>query len=237
MARRWALVSGAVSAKEEGRKPGMFGRPLVWLFFHIRAGRVLGLGLFLASLLRYRSYSRVVLGLWSYSFCLLLLTIAALWLAELVRSLRMLRLSNTGLGSGRSATGMFSDLAILSGCAASFLDACDAPANAFRFTELVFFGSIVPAAAILEWAALVLLFVAAAAFVIPRLKGKWVQVGLAVGTILVLALIGEGIFRIKVAVAPQLEPFPTSSKMIWQRRYGKLNREGWRDVDHAIPRP
>src|SRR5262249_15357071 len=151
--------------------------------------------------------------------------------------LRMLRLSNTGLGSGRSATGKFSDLAILSWGAASFLDAGDAPGNALRFTELVFFGSIVPAAAILEWAALVLLFVAAAAFVIPRLKGKWVQVGLAVGTILVLALIGEGIFRIKVAVAPQLEPFPTSSKMIWQRRYGKLNREGWRDVDHAIPRP
>ena len=231
------FVPRTISAEEERRQSGTFGRRLVWLFFRLGAGRVLGLGLFLGGLLRYRSYSRPVLGLWSYSFCLFLLTVGALWLAELARSLRVLRLPNTDFGSGSSTIAKFSDLAILSWGAASFLDAGDAPDNALRFTELVFFGSMVPAAAILEWTTLVLLFLATATFVIPRLKGKWVQVGLAVGTILVLALIGEGIFRIKVAVAPQLEPFPTNSQMIWKRRNVKLNREGWRDVDHAIPRP
>ncbi|MGB2887246.1 MAG: SGNH/GDSL hydrolase family protein [Candidatus Acidiferrales bacterium] len=213
---------------------GNLGSRFASLFFRIRAGRVLGLGLFLTGLLTYRSFNRAVFGFWSYGFFLFILAVSALWLAELASSLRMLRLSNADFGSGGCAVAKLLDLAILTWGAAFFLDARDTPDKALRFAELVFFGSILPAAALLEWITLVFLFLALVIFMVPRLKGKWAQGGLAVGTILVLALVGEGICRVKVAVSPQLEPFPTNSQALWKRRYVKLNREGWRDADHAI---
>lgn len=232
-----SFVSNTLSEREGGLKSGPLRGHLVGLFFRLRAGRVLGLALFLAGLFRFRSYhSRPVFGLWSYPFFLFLLLISAVWLVELARSLRVLRLRDSSFHSDRSILAKLLDLAMLTWGAASFLDAGEAPLNAGRVTELVFFGSIVPAAAILEWIALLLLFVATAAFVAPRLKGKWARVGLAVGTVFALAVIGEGILRTKVAVAPQVQPFPTSSHMAWKRRYVRVNREGWRDVDHAIAR-
>jgi len=49
----------AVSAEEGRGQSGAFGRRFVRLFFCIGTGRVLGLGPFLAGLLRYRSSSRL----------------------------------------------------------------------------------------------------------------------------------------------------------------------------------
>jgi len=131
---------------------------------------------------------------------------------------------------------MFVDLAILFWGIAYFLSASDAPASAGRVTDLNFFGSIMPAAALLEWIALVLLFLGVCAFAIGKLAGGWAKAGLAVGTILVAALVGEGMARVRVAVAPVTEGFPTYSSEVWARRHVKLNHEGWRDVEHSIPR-
>ena len=48
-------------------------------FFHARLGRLIGLAFFVVGLCRYRSYSdRAVLGLWSYSFLLVLVVASAL---------------------------------------------------------------------------------------------------------------------------------------------------------------
>lgn len=56
------------------------------------------------------------------------------------------------------------------------------------------------------------------------------------GTILVIALFGEGYVRIRVAVAPSMEGFPTYSTFAWRRRYVKLNKEGFRDPEHSLTR-
>lgn len=218
-------------------KLGILGREVVGVFLRFRLGRVLGLALLVAGLCCYRSYeNRPVMGLWSYPFFLVIVVASSLLLAAVVLSLWASVRANRGYGVSQSSAMISIDLAILFWGFAYFLSAFDAPANAGRVTDLNFFGSVMPAAALLEWIALVLLFVAVAGFIIGKLTGGWAKAGLAVGAILVVALVGEGIARVRVAVAPVTEGFPTNSSAVWARRYVKLNHEGWRDMEHPISR-
>ena len=218
-------------------KLGILGRKVVGVFLRFRLGRVLGLALFVTGLCRYRSYAnRPVLGLWSYPFFLVIVVASSLLLAVLFHSLRASSRANRGYDVSRSSAMTLVDLAILFWGIAYLLSATDARASAGRVTDLNFFGSIMPATALLEWIALVLLLLGLCGFAMGKLTGGWPKAGLAVGTILVVALVGEGIARVRVAVAPVTEGFPTYSSEAWARRYVKLNHEGWRDAEHSIPR-
>ena len=63
---------------------GIFNRSVAELFVRLRAARVIGLGLILVGLLRFRPDSnQPVFGLWSYPFFVLLVTVSVLWFAVL----------------------------------------------------------------------------------------------------------------------------------------------------------
>ncbi len=222
-------------ASERGRELGIFSRSAGELLVGLRAARVIGLGLFLVGLLRFRPDSKQpVFGLWSYPFFVLLVTAGVLWFAVLVRALRSLRRAGASPGVGQSFAGKLLDWSLLTWGLAFFWDGTDWPSSAGQVTELVFFGSIVRVAAILQWVTQVLLFLAVAAYMVPKLHGRRAKVGLAAGTFGVLALLGEGYLRVRVALAPATDRYLPYSTLVWQRRYVKLNREGWRDTDHAV---
>jgi hypothetical protein len=126
------------------------------------------------------------------------------------------------------------DLAVLFWGFAYFLGTVHEHANAGRIFELNFFGSIIPAAAFSEWITLVLLFLALAAFAIPKFGKGWTNIGLATGIVVFISVLGEGIARVKAAVFPTTHGFPTYSSVLWGQRYAKINREGFRDVEHNI---
>lgn len=182
-----------------------------------RMGRIIGLLLFFVGLLQYHSYKKQILGQWSYSFVL------TVFIAAVVSLLVLLRLPRT----------YFIDLAAFCWGLAYFLSALDSSENATRVTHLNFFGSLSPAASLLEWVTLVIIFVAAARM-IPRLDERWSGLGMFLGTVLLLALAGEGYYRFKVAIAPEMQGMPTYSKEAWERRYVHLNHEGYRDIEHSL---
>ena len=214
---------------------GIFNRSVAEFFVRLRAARVVGLGLFLVGLLRFRPASnQPVFGLWSYPFFVLLVTVSVLWFAVLVRALRSLRRASARPGLGQSFAGKLLDWSLLTWGLAFFWDGTDWPSNAGLVTELVFFGSVVRVAAILQWVTQVLLFLAVATYMVPKLQGRRAKAGLAAGTIVVLALLGEGYLRGRVVLAPAPDLYLPYSTLAWQRRYVKLNREGWRDIDHAV---
>jgi hypothetical protein len=196
----------------------------------MRLGPLIGLAFFVAGLSRYRSYSdRVVFGLWSYSFFLLFVAACALLALAAANSLRA---SVRGADNAPTPAACLLDLGLLCWGAAYFLSAIDSPAMAGRVLAMNFFGSLFPPAAALEWFALVLFFLAGA-FAVSQLGGKWIKLGLVVGSILFLALLAEGFARVKAVVAPETQGFPTYSTELWMRRYVKLNPEGFRDAPHA----
>jgi hypothetical protein len=125
------------------------------------------------------------------------------------------------------------DLGILLWGVAYLLSAMDSPANAGRVLQMNFFGSVLPAAAALEWTAMAMFFVAGA-FAVAKLGEWWVKVGLAVGSVVFLALLVEGLARGKAAIAPAMQGAATHSYELWARRHVKRNPEGFRDASHAL---
>jgi len=216
---------------QKGRNPLLSSR-----LTYFRALRVLGVGLFFASLFRYQSVSRSIFGLWSYSFSFLILATGSFLLFTIIRSRQALRASNSNAEFLPSGMGELVDVAVLAWGLAYFLDVHEASENAPRILELNLFGSVMPAASLLEWIALVALFMAGVAFVIHKVDRKWANTALVIGTTLVLALLLEGILRIRVIVNPLPQGFPTISTQAWFRRYVKLNHDGFRDQDHTLVR-
>jgi hypothetical protein len=186
-----------------------------------RVGRILGLLLFISGLLQYRSYNRELLGLWSHSFVIFIAVATPVLLVILLRLPRSLLV----------------DLSVLCWGLAYLLNALVSPENAGDVLNLVFFGSAVPAAALLQWVTLALLFIAVFRAATAKLDEKWSGLTMLVGALLGLALLGEGFLRVKAAVvAPTLQGLPTFSLADWNRRYVKLNSEGFRDVEHSVAR-
>lgn len=214
-----------------GPPPVVTGLKLGEFFFRLRFARVLGLAFFVAGASRYRSYeNRQVLGLWSYPFFFVIVAGGGLLVFAIVRSWQM---SSADPRNRPSLMANLMDLGFLSWGGAYFLSALDAPVNGGRVLDLNSLGSVMPAAAMLEWAALALFFLAGA-LTIPKLGGKWAKVGLAVGSVLLVGVVAEGVARIKVAIAPVTHGYPSYSSEAWARRYVQLNSEGFRDVDHAL---
>jgi hypothetical protein len=181
------------------------------------------------------SVNRPVLGRWSYQFTALLLATAALLVLAAARSWRGLRESKTGQGVpvGTSLV----DLAVLCWGAAYLTGALDAPENGSRLLDANLFGSVPPAAALLEWVSLVLLFLATARRVARRIPARWKDSALLLGTLGALYLAGEGAARVRTAIAPEVVAFPTCSLKAWLRRYVRLNSLGFRDGEHALAAP
>jgi hypothetical protein len=117
---------------------------------------------------------------------------------------------------------------------AYFLNALDSRENATNIKDLILFGSAMPAAALLQWVSLVILFFAVARAVIPGLDEKWSGLAMLLGALLGIALLGEGFLRIKIAVAPAMQGLPSYSAFAWKRRFVRLNSEGFRDGEHAL---
>ena len=204
------------------------------LFFRFRLGRAIGLALFLAGLIKYRSYeNRPVLGFWSYPFLIMIIAAAALLLAAIVSSWRAQRRLPQPSTPHRLRRNCL-DLGVLCWGLGYWLSAVDAPDSGGRITDLNFFGSVLPAAAFFEWGALVCLTSAIATFWTPRHEGKWANGVLVIWTIVFLLLAGEGVYRSVAMVAPASKGYPTYSSTLWERRYVQLNENGFRDVEHAI---
>ena len=190
-------------------------------FIRLRIGRVFGLLFFIAGLLQYRSYHKAFLGLWSYSFILSIAIATPILLVILLRLPRSL----------------LPDLAFLCWGLAYLLNALDSREHAGDVIDLVLFGSAMPLAALLQWIALVLLFIAVTRTAMAKLDEKWSGLVMLLGTVTGLALLGEGFLRVKATVtAPTVQGMPTFSLEAWNRRYVKLNREGFRDVEHSLAR-
>jgi len=193
------------------------------------AARLLGVAFFFAALLTYRSNEhRPVFGRWSYPFLCVVLVSGALMILTVVRLGRAF----VSMSSPSRAVKLI-DLAILLWGAAYFLAARLEPSEAGRVVYLNFFGSCTTASALLEWVSLVLLFVAVLPLISRGVHEKWAKAGLTVGSILFMFLALEGFLRVKAAVAPVDEGFPTCSSLHWKQRYEKINRQGWRDVEHS----
>ena len=197
------------------------------------AARLLGVVLFFAALVTYRSNeNRPVFGIWSYPFLCVVLVSSGLLILTLVRLVRAF----AGISSP-ARTAKLIDLAVLLWGAAYFLAARSDPSEAGRILFLNCFGSCTTAPALLEWVSLVLLFVAALPLISRGVHEKWAKAGLMAGSILFMFLALEGFLRVKAAIAPVDEGYPTCSSLHWKQRYEKINREGWRDVEHSTSAP
>lgn len=190
-------------------------------FVRLKIGRFLGLFLFILGVLQYRSYNRQVLGLWSYSFALSVVVGAVVLLVILLWLPRSLLV----------------DLALSFWGLAYFLDTLDSRDNGANVKDLIFFGSSLPVAALLQWITLVLLFIAVSRTTLPKIDEKWSGLAMLIGSLVAIALLGEGFLRVKVAVTtPVMQGLPTFSLHVWERRFVKLNSEGFRDVEHTLAR-
>lgn len=185
---------------------------------HSGLGRILGLLLFVTGLLQYRSFHRQLFGLWSYEFFFVVLSFTVLLLILMI----WIRPSP------------LADVAVFCFGLAYCLNALEAVRSADNITDLILFGSAVPVVAILQWLSMVFLFAAVSGPISRKLDEKWNGLFMLVAAMVTLALVGEGDLRVRVAVAPVMEGFPSYSAQAWQRRYVKLNSEGFRDVEHAL---
>jgi lysophospholipase L1-like esterase len=205
---------------------------MIDMFFRLRIGRTLGITFFVVTLFGYRSFqNRSVLGLWSYPFVTVIVAAMAVWAAVVTHAWTR-RQQYQVMSEAQRLTAKFWDLAVLCWGLAYLLEATADPPSAGKITDLIFFGSAMPAAALLEWASLLFMFGALVILIAPRLQGRWIGPGVAVGAVLAVLLVAEGILRLKVVVEPQIQGFPTFSGKAWGRRYEHVNRSGFRDVEH-----
>jgi hypothetical protein len=205
---------------------------LAAVFRYCRFGRFAGIGLFVASLLTYRSYAnRTVFGLWSYSFFIFIIVSIGWLVADAVRLWRVQQSQEPNNGVSQ----LLFNAATALWCLSYFLSALDDRINAARISELNVFGSVMPTAALLEWVSLLLL-VALAFFKLPRTNKRLMNTGLAIATVVFLVVLGEGIARILAVVDPIAQEFPSYRNELWGRRYTSLNKQGFRDVEHGTER-
>jgi hypothetical protein len=197
-------------------------------------GAALGATLFTIGLLRYVSATdRAVFHRWSVPiFAVILVALAGtafLWR----RSWRLARLH----APAPSAWSACLDLALLAWGGAKLIIAVDSPPLASNILEGNLIGTDVPAAALLSWLALGI-FVAAL-LLHPAVRSGLLRHGwaLSLATMLVVAVLGEGVARCWAVASPISEGFPTYRRLMWVRRYVHLNHAGFRDVDHDPASP
>lgn len=219
MMEKYKSGFAAIELTEQTNKPNFF--PL--------AGAA-GVALYFATLFRYHSEThRQVAGKWSYPYFGIIIISALILLWLVVRAVRHL--------AGRRSSSLaikLVDIGVLLWGVAYMWEARLDPIQAGRIDLLNFFGSCNLGPAFLDFGAMVLICMALISWLQPRFQGKWTELGLAIGSTVVLLLVMEGALRFKVAIAPSTEGFPSCSTRSWKRRYVRLNQEGWRDVEHSV---
>jgi hypothetical protein len=194
-------------------------------------GRVLGTTLIVASLPLYVSYeNRPVLDRWSHAYAVLLLVALVAWGIHIGHWwLRRATEDRT-----RSAPAAILDASVLCLGAGYLISAVSSPSDAARLLDLNLFGSTNPASALLEGLALAGLLLWAGAVAILETANLSRNLALAGASVLALGSLGELGLRLKTLVHPETQGFPTHSTRIWNERYVKLNRGGYRDTEHSL---
>jgi hypothetical protein len=185
------------------------------------------------ALFLYRSYeNRPVLGLWSHAYAVVLACGVALLALCVAQGLRSWRSSQRAPKLARLL-----DIAILCWGGAYLLSAIEDRAAAARVVNLNLFGSVAPLPAIAEWCAMTLTAVVLIGWLAGRLGKAGHKLLLSATALVVVALAGEGALRVRAAVAPETQGFPTYTSQQWSRRFVALNADGFRDTEHpkSIP--
>ena len=195
--------------------------------------RLVAVVVFVAALFLYRSYeNRPVLGLWSHAYAVVLLGALTLLGLTAIASWRTAR-----AGRSPSIAARLADIAILVWSVAYLWSALDDPEAAGRVVETNFFGSVAPVAVLGEWVALCLGGAATVVWLADRVGGTGRNVLLSAAALSAVMLLGEGTLRLRAAVVPQTQGFPTNTSRQWTRRHVVLNDEGFRDVLHPKATP
>ncbi len=194
---------------------------------------MVGVAAFVMGLFLYRSYDqRPVLGFWSYPYSVIL--VCALGLLGLSVHLA-LRSGRSGRRPSTSAQ-IFNFASLLWG-GAYFLSAIGDRESAARIVDLNVFGSVAPLPACLEWIAMALAAAAGIRWAVGKLSDTGRKFLLSATALAIIALLGEGTLRLRAAVSPSTQGFPTYTSAQWTRRYVQLNNEGFRDVEHPHATP
>ena len=205
----------------------------------------LGLGLLTLALGSYRSHTeRAVLGRWSWTLAVLLgvLAVATVGLGTWA-AIRSRRAPAAGAGALFPWAGSG---VLLWGGAQLLSSRLDDGATA-RLLEGGLCASVHPLPSLLEWVASLLLLIAAARHFGPPLwalargsrggRAVLVNAGLAVTALVAALVAGEGLARLRVAIHPTVQGFPSLSTLAWRMRHAPLNAAGQRDREHPLVAP
>lgn len=196
-----------------------------------RWGKVVGLALFSAGLLQYRSYAnRPILGRWSYSFSALILLAV---LAVIMTAVHILKTKHAPPHEARLSS-RYLALATLLWGSGYLISAMDRSDNGARIVDFNIIGSANPVAMFLEWGTLVCIFVVLAEILWTHRRHEWVRVCLMALPLAAVLITAEGLARAVAVVAPEPQGFPTYRSHLWERRYVRLNSLGFRDSEHAL---
>ena len=191
----------------------------------------IGISLFIFSLPLYESWSsRLVWQRWSYEYMIIIIIALSFWIFFLIMSWRETIRSRFQILVTPIWKIAFHTSIFFWGLA-YFLSSLHSSANAAKIFDLNLFGSTFPVASALEWMALVITALTAGFIIAPKLTKRWRNLGLLVGTVLICAILGEGIARIKAFVSPETQGFPTYSQHLWQQKYVVRNSFGFRDIE------
>jgi hypothetical protein len=199
-------------------------------------GRTIGLALFFAATLAYRSQNPAVFGIWSWPYLLIVVTAGVLLVASGLHSWRCsrrvpLRREEPSLQS------VCVNLAILLWGSGYVLNGFEAPRNWGQVADLNFFGSSNPPAVLVFWGAMLTAWLSLAGTVVPLARASRIGRGVvAVWVTMVVLLIGEGAVRCWALVAPQPQGYPTYTTALWGRKFAVFNTLGFRDAEHATQR-
>jgi hypothetical protein len=125
------------------------------------------------------------------------------------------------------------DLALLSWGAASLVAAIHSPSHAGDLLNGNLIGFEAPVSAVLGWVSLVL--VVSAILLQPRVI-TWIKNygwTLSLVSVVLIALVGEGVARMLAVVEPEVQAFPTHRTEMWLQRFAPLNADGFRDLVHG----
>jgi len=204
----------------------------------------LGLGFLAAALASHRSEAeRAVFGRWSWGIAIVLGALAVAAVGLVVRSVHQ----------GRRATGDRASSFPWAGCGlllwggAQFLSSRFDASAVTRLLDGGLCASVHPLPSLLEWVAIVLLLIAATCRWGPRLwsrvrgstgaRAALANLGLTAVAVVAVLVLGEGLARLRVAIHPTVQGFPSLSTLAWRMRYAPLNAAGQRDRDHPLTAP
>ena len=200
-----------------------------------RIGAPIGLGGLLGGMALHQSDpANVILAGWSAAYLGILIVIGLVSALALGRTVRLLRRPSAAPDPGPAQVA--ADVGMCALGLGYLIASLADPANAGRVLDLRPFASTNPVSAFAEWLALASFVTAAGFFAARRLSGRAADIALSVGTIIGLAVLGEGLVRLRTFIAPATQSFVGYSSEIWRNRHVRLDPTGFRDAPVASDR-